>query len=243
VLLVLSSVAQYNDFAAGNQGAGRQPTEIDGSSSVHYAYFANAWFENTGGRLAYTGRGVAYWDRANPALDPYGQHAVRHAAALSYAEAIDPSWDTVSRVVAGEGQFAVDPFWAEKRIPKWLRYGVAAYVERFFRDAAVGEDGNPWWARDWAFANLRAAGGVAPTEGLFALALDANDPAGSGQRIQQAGLLVSFMLDGGCQPVAEAHAAFRAALAQKGADTAPAARSLEAALVAHREQLVAWLGE
>ena len=45
----------------------------------------------------FRGAGVCYWDTLTESLAPYGQHAVRHAAAQSYVEAIDPSWNAVSQ--------------------------------------------------------------------------------------------------------------------------------------------------
>jgi hypothetical protein len=69
----------------------------------------------------------------------------------------------------------------------------------------------------------------------------ANDPGGSARRIQEAGLLVSFRLDGNCAPVTAAHAAFRTAL-MSGAGQAEAAAALQQALGEHTAELKAYAG-
>ncbi len=237
-VVVLRTLDQYNRFAAGDPAGARPPTEADGYSSVHYAYFAESWFDPV--RREHLGCGVAYWDTADEALAPFGQHAIRHAAAHSFVEAIDPSWNAISQTLEAPGRtLATAAFWQEKRIPRWLRYGAASYVERYFHDPNVGDDGSPWWARDWALSNLRQQGGLRDLASVFAFTLAPNDPAGSGQRIHEAGLLVSFVLDGGCTPVIEKHQAFRAALRGKG-DTAAAAQALQDALVANEAALRAY---
>lgn len=236
-LWVYSNVGEYNAFAAGDPTNGVAPAEIDGYSSLHYAFFAEAHFEPTESMREFKGMGVAFWDRTDPNLDPYGQHAVRHAAAQSYIEAIDPSWETVSVACANPNtNMASATFWGEKHTPRWLRYGAAAYAERFFRDENVQEGGNPWWARDWAIGNLKE-GGIRPFDEIFAFNLSLNDIPGSGSMIQEAGLLVSFMLDGDSTEVRNAHQAFKAAL-RKGEGVDEAVHALERTLVENRNSLL-----
>lgn len=240
-LVVVRDIPQYNAFAAGDPAAGRGPTEASGESSIHYAYFADAWFDTGVSPAAFRAAGVCYWDRGDERLAPYGQHAVRHAAAQSYAEAIDPSWDAVSRAIATSrlGQDS-GAFWGEKRIPRWFRYGVASYTERYFRDVHAAEGADPWWPRAWALDNLRRQGGLRPLPEVFAFRLDpANEPEDAGKLLHEAGLVVAFVLDGGCAPVQRAHAELKRAL-QDGADVEPAARALREALEAHRAELDAW---
>jgi hypothetical protein len=240
-LVVLRTLEQYNAFAGGD-GAGRGPTEQTGHSSIHYAYFAESRFDPATTPPSWAGAGVAYWDAADPELAPFGLHAVRHAAALAYVDAIDPSWRTVSETVAGEhGVLPVGPFWDEKRIPAWLRIGAASYVERFFVDREAGEGGDPLWARKWAFANLARQGGLEPLERVFACELDTADPATSSRRIAQAGAVVAFVLDGGCGAVVDAHQDWKAALAGRG-DLAAATRELAAAITANEAKLRAFAG-
>lgn len=240
VVVVLNGIAQYNRLAAGDQAAGIPTTEVSGHSSCHYAYFAESWVDQSKTPAEYLGCGVTYWDRGDENLAPYGQHAIRNAAGLSYAEAIDPSWDTVSRAVEAPTQaFNADAFWREKRIPRWLRYGVASYVERYFQDKTVEDGNDPWWARSWALANLKAQGGLRPIEELFAFRLDPADQ--SGKIMSEAGLLVSFVLDGECAPVVRAHAAFKAAL-RSGESTEAAVEALQKAILDNAEALHAYAG-
>lgn len=239
-VIVLNSTGQYNNFAGGDQASGRQPTEATGSSSIHYAYFSEAWFDVSTNPPEFRGVGVCYWEPANEQLAGYGQHAVRHAAALSYMESIDPSWNSISLLLSNPGQqFSPDSFWAEKKIPRWLRYGIASYCERYFHDKTVGEDGNPWWARDWAFQNLRATGDLQPLEEIFAFNQDVNNIETSNKLINEAGLLVAYMLDGDNKQVKDAHAAFKAAF-RAGEDTTEQAAALQEALVKSEKKLRRW---
>jgi hypothetical protein len=240
--LVLKDLAQYNSFAAGDQNLGLPATEISGSSSVHFAYFAEAFIDGRVQPPVYRGQGVAFWDVDDEKLRGWGQYAVRHAAAHSYMEAIDPSWETISQAFANPGNLQLNTFWAEKKIPRWLRYGVAAYCERYVRDPSVAAGAEGQWAiRDWAIGQVRGGGELDPLEVIFALNIDANDPAGSARRIQEAGLLVSFMIDGNCAPVTAAHQAFRAAL-MAGKEQAETAQALQKALAEHTAELKKYAG-
>lgn len=230
-LLCVNSIPQYNAAAGGDPSTGRQPNEGSGWSSVHYAYFADAWFDPNTSPPSFNGMGVCYW-ATDDDLEGFGQHAVRHAAAHSFMEAIDPSWDFVSRAVTGGGgQGGTGGFWTEKKIPLWLRYGAASYVERYFKDPSVDEaTEDPWWARDWAFENLRTQDGPRPFEEIFAFGLDPNDPVNSSKLISEAGLLVSFIVDGKCGPVIEAHQAFKSAL-KSGENLDEAIENLQKSIV------------
>ena len=217
-LMVLNSLEQYNDFAAGNAGKQRPAAEAAGWSSVHYAFLAESWVSFAGATPEYDGGGACYWATEDETLTPFGQHAVRHAAAQSFLEAIDPSWTAVSEMVTQPPGTPMDTtaFWEEKALPGWFRYGVASYVERYFRDASAGEDGDPLWARKWATDNLRNQGGLRDLQEIFAFGLDTNDPENSSRLISEAGLLVAFILDGECRPVQEQHRALKMALKSGG---------------------------
>jgi hypothetical protein len=130
-------------------------------------------------------------------------------------------------------------FWSEKRLPRWFRYGVAAYVERYFRDENVGPEGDPWWARTWSIGNLKHAGGPPELDEIFACELDPNDPARSAVRISAAGLVVAFVLDGDWPPVQPSHSALTRAL-MTGTDAAAAARALEDSVRANEKVLRTW---
>jgi hypothetical protein len=237
--VVVRGIDQYNDLAAGNAGAQRPATEAAGWSSVHYAYLADSWVDLA--TREFNGLGVCYWDAKSEALAPFGQHAVRHAAAQSYLELVDPSWGAVGAMVASPPGTPVDhaAFWSEKRLPRWFRYGVAAYVERYFRDENVGPEGDPWWARTWSIGNLKHAGGPPELDEIFACELDPNDPARSSLRISAAGLVVAFVLDGDGPPVKASHSALKLAL-MNGTDAAAAARALEDSVRANEKVLRTW---
>lgn len=229
--LCLHSIAQYNTFAAGDAATGRVPADAQGFSSLHYAFLADAWVEMVGDVPVPRVTGVAWYDPTDPALAPYGQHAVRHAAALAWLETVDPSWDTVARMAtAPTAGFPDGAFWAEKRIPRWLHYGAAAYCERFFEDRNVPEGGDPQWARTWALANLTAGGDLAPVEEVLALELSTSDPAASLRLVHQAGLLLHYTLHGGDARVTKAFDAYRDALRARD-DVAEPLAAYEEALV------------
>jgi hypothetical protein len=203
-IVVLKSLDQYNKFATGDQAAQFPPSEIDGFSSLHHAFFAESFFDVSLTPPEYKGSGAAFWDKTNPSLEPWGHFAVRHAAGLSYAEAIDPSWVAVSDFLGG-GQPATAPFWAEKRIPRWLHYGAASYVERYMPNEDDKEA--PWAWREWAIGELKKGGKLDELDRIFAFPLDLNQIEASTRLIHEAGLLVSFILDGGCKSVVQAHQA------------------------------------
>ena len=232
-VIVLSNVEQYNLFAAGSQDPPRPPAEQEGFSSLHYAFFADSYITQPrpGSNPVYRGQGVGLWAIDDSGMAPYGQYAIRHAAAHSFAEAIDPSWDTIGNAVTGQGQPSSEQFWQEKRIPRWLRYGAASFVERYMIDPNVGDGGDPQWIRKWGMQNLVSKGGVGDLEELFRFNLSLDDIDASTQRIHRAGAVVAYMLDGGDEEVGKAHEAFKAAL-RSGDDTSEAAAALEAALKA-----------
>lgn len=232
-VVVLRTTEQYNNFAAGDQAAGRAGTESSGASSVHYAFFSDTWFDASVNPPEFKGVGVCYWDAENPALAPYGIHAIRNAAAQSYMEAIDPSWDAVSVALSSSQPVQPQAFWTEKKIPLWLRYGIASYCDRYFKD---GNNENPWWAREWAFANLRAKGELRPLADIFAFNVDPNNIDDAGKLLQEAGLVVSFVLDGGITDVIKEHQAFKAAL-KNGGDTQKAVAALQQVILDYEDAL------
>jgi hypothetical protein len=135
----------------------------------------------------------------------------------------------------------VPAFWAEKRLPRWMHYGIASYCERFAKDPAPPEGGDPWVFRAFALQQLRAGGALDPLEQIYAVNIDPNDAAGSERHIHEAGLLIAFMLDGNCEPVANAHAALKKAFAA-GEPTADAVQALQKALAENEAKLKAFAG-
>jgi hypothetical protein len=243
-LIVWNGLPQYNAFA-GN-------AESRGLSSLHYACFCDAWFDDTVKPAAFAGLGCGFWDAATPTLAAFGQHSIRHAAAQAFVEAIDPSWKALGdlaldkssppqnqNAVAARAQAQSQAFWSDKRIPHWLRFGACSYVERWFveKDAAEGVD--PRWARSWALESLRKAGGLRDLNKVFECKLASSDAANSTQLIHESGLVVAFVLDGGDPRVQKAHQGFQQALAGTGS-TAAAVAELQKALLAAKPALLAF---
>lgn len=238
-LVCLNSIPQYNAFAAGDPSQGLTATEANGFSSLHYAYFAESWFDTKAQPQRYLGKGVCWWNPTDENLKAFGQHAIRHAAGQSFVEAIDPSWMAVSEAVADPGLgFSTNAFWAEKRVPRWLRYGAASFVERYFLDSTSD---TPGWAREWALANLQSSGGLPELDDLFAFQLNANNAEASARLLHGSGAVVAFLLDGSNAKVRQAHLAFQVAL-KSGEDTAEAVAALEAALRKAEKDLSAFVG-
>jgi hypothetical protein len=245
-VVVWNSLAQYNKFA-GN-------AETQGVSSLHYACFADALFDDDVKPAAFAGLGCGFWDRSTPALDGFGQHSIRHAAAQSFVEAIDPSWQALGEMAlenrtpasrdqsAARSQVQSQAFWAEKRIPRWLRYGACNYVERWFVEPETTDGQDREWARKWARLALQKGGGLRSLDALFEFKLTPGDAASSTQRIHEAGCVVAFVLDGGDARVQAAHRAFQEALRGPGS-TAAAVAELQAALRAAQPRLLAFAAQ
>lgn len=218
-LLVANSLAQYNALAAGDQAAAIPAVEgQNGWSAAHYSFFADMYFDPSVEPPEFRGAGVAYYVVDDPALKGFGPLAIRHAAGQAFIDAIDPSWGAISQMVqsaSSGGQPGGGSFWSEKKIPLWLRYGAAAYVERFYWDSSA-DKGAEWRMRDWSLANLSSRGGLRPAAEVLAFNLNANTAGDSNKLILEAGTLVSFIMDGNCGPVSEAHAAFKSAFRAGG---------------------------
>ncbi|MBL8859558.1 MAG: hypothetical protein JNL28_13705 [Planctomycetes bacterium] len=242
---VLNSLEQYN------QAAGLKPIliESEGISSLHGAYFADAFYDESSKPPLFLGCGVSYWDRRDPKLDSWGPKWLRFAAAQSFVDAIDPSWNAISDWISKEGggdfQNYAAPFWAEKKIPRWLRYGAASYVERYMQNPEVEAGVDPWNLRTFAFEEIKKAGGLSKLAEVFAFKLDLKDIPGSSRLYHDAGLLVAFLLDGaaGDKELAEKHKAFQTALKSGSkADVTTAAGALQKALAKHEKDIKKFAG-
>lgn len=229
-VVVFRSMEQYNLFASGSQELQQQPAEASGFSSLHYAYFADAWYDVVSQPPRFLGTGVAYWDNSEPNIAAFGPFSIRHAAGLAYAEAITPSINTISAAIAGGTPPDLAAFWAEKPIPRWMFYGGAAYVDRFIIDKQA-EDTN--WIRTWTASGLRKGGELDSLETILAFDLSLDRLDASTRLIFEAGLVVAFILDGGCEPVIEKHKLYKAALTRRPEKAAEAAQELQAALIAN----------
>jgi hypothetical protein len=237
---VLNSMQQYN------QAAGAQPVliETEGFSTLHGAYFADAFFDFGAKPPRYLGCGVSYWDRKEEKSAAWGPFFLRWAAAQSFVEGIDPSWSAVADRVAdgGRGDLAAYsvPFWSEKRIPRWLRYGAASYVERFLKIPGATAGSDPWEWRKFSCDEIKKAGGLHKLDEIFAFRLDLEDIPGSSRLYQEAGLLVAYLLDGAPddKELAEKHAAFKTALKSgTKAEVAAAGVALQKSLAKHEKEI------
>lgn len=244
--VVLNSQDQYN------QAASQQPglPESEGFSSLHGAYFADGFIlpDEATQSVRYLGCGVGFWDTKDAKLGAWGPYHSRWAAAQSYVEAIDPSWLAISEFVAaaqGGSQPATNTFWSEKKIPRWLRYGAASYAERYMKDPEATEGSNPWALREFAFGELKKGSSLRKIEDICAFNLSLDDIEGSSRLYHEAGLLVSFLLDGadGDKKLREKHAAFKAALkGGKPKELAEAVEDLQKELAKNEKDIKKFAG-
>jgi len=242
--IVLNGLAQYNQVAGGTPPL---IPESEGISSVHGAYFADLYFDTSARPPQFLGAGVSFWDRKDQKLAGWGPYFLRWAAAQSFVEAIDPSWTAIGeRIAAGVGAEipSAAPFWNEKRIPRWMRYGAASYAERFLRNPEAAEGADPWTLRAFALGELKK-GGLRKLEEIFAFRPDVNNLDGTGRLYHEAGLLVAFLLDGapGDRTLAAKHEAFKKALqSAPKAEVAQAAGALQKALAENEPAIRAFAG-
>lgn len=208
---ILRSQEQYDRFAMGNEEFERPPASGTDLFTIHSAFFAESWFDRTGGGNRWLGAGAGYWDASTDDGNAYGPHAARLAAALSYIDYIDPSPEAVEAAVEDgpRSGFPAD-FWKEKRLPEWLRYGTAVYAERYFQDSKVKRGGDPHWPRKWSLENLKNKGGLRNLREVLRARLNPN-AEGSLRSLIEWGLCVAYILDGENPDLAEAHREFREA--------------------------------
>jgi hypothetical protein len=244
--VVLNSLAQYNQAAGGNP-----PTmpESEGFSSLHGAYFADQWVDLNVNPPQFVGAGVTFWDRKSDALKGWGPYWLRWAAGQSFVDAIDPSWsyigDTIASGAGGGARPEAVEFWNEKKIPRWFRYGAASYVERYMKNPEAATAANTWDLRSFAFGELKKNGGIHKLDEIFAFGLDINKLENSTRLYHEAGLLVSFLLDGSdnIKSLKSSHEAFKAALKSGSKkDVAAAASDLQKELAAHEREIKTFAG-
>lgn len=247
VVLVVSSLRQYEKVADARQPAGYDQL---GLSTVHGAFFADGWTVNS--KKRHMQAGVASWDLQSSTGKSFGRLFARHAAGQSFGEALDPSRETVRSFFEAEGRerepLDVEAFWSEKLVPRWFRYGAAAYVERFFTDPFINQGGDARWTIAWSIENIQRRGGLPELEELFAFDLDGSQPDLSAKLITEAGLLVAFIVDGRNAAVDAAHEEVKAVF--KSADLNPKKRDdfekafekLETALAENLDALRSFAG-
>lgn len=239
---LLREEEQYDRFAFGDVDGRRRASHGGRLYTIHYGVVAESWFPPSDGRRATSGIGVGYWDAYVPNGDSYGVHSARLAVGLSFVEALDPSPKAVKAALAGGPKadyYAA--YQAEKLLPAWLRYGGAVYAERYFNDASVGEGGDRWWARKWSIENIARMGGLDDLDTVFAFQLDADKRDASRKLLNEAGLIVAFLVDSECAPVRAAHEDFKRALLA-GRVTPKVIAAMVDAVKAHQAELKAFAG-
>lgn len=238
---LLCDEAQYDRFAFGDHDGRRRATHGGRLQTIHHAFFAESFFERVEGKLEFRGMGAGFWDALAPGGDLYGVHAARLAAGLSYVDALDPSPKAVRQALAAAGPARgfFEAYEAEKKLPAWLRWGAAVYAERYFKDERVAADGDPWWARKWSLENLARKGGLEPLADVFAFRLNPDQREASQRLLIEAGLVVSFLVDGPVPEVRRAHDEFKAAMIA-GSLHPKYVQALRDALVAHESELAAY---
>lgn len=202
MVILLREEQQYVDFA--ESGRGGQPTDGSRVYAVYRAYLADEGIDVESGE--FLGASVGVWNNETDAGRRLGRLATRHAAGQAFAQAIDPSPKAVAKAEKKpERGMNLDAFYQEKQFPTWYRYAAATYVERYFVDSLVAADGNPHWPKAWSVENLNIRGGLIPLSMFFGRNLDVTDEASAGRWINQCGLLMAFILDGGFDDVVMAH--------------------------------------
>jgi len=213
-VLILRSLDQFNTFAGGG-GAGGPGADLLGWSSVRGAFFADGVYDSRTRR--FDGLGAAMWDLGDTNGARYGRHFARFAYGISAVESLDSSPEARTRMEsAGLNDATINAFYAEKFLPPILRFGFASYCDRYFLDATAGAGADTQWARKWSVQNLTAKGGLEPLARVLAFQFDNSSETAAAQTsnlLNQAGLVVSFILDGRCEPVVAAHTAFKTAMA------------------------------
>jgi hypothetical protein len=213
-------------------------------SSAYSGFLADVWWDLE--NKQFLGAGVAYWDPSDETTNKFGRHAARLAAGIAYGEAIDPSSEFVSKTankIKSSGlrltDRDLDAFYSEKRVAEFLKYGAAVWVERYFIDRTVPRDADPHWARKWSMQNIERRGGLDSISKILSFNLSVKSPeasARSAKLISEAGLVVAFIMDGECQPVSEAHTAWKEAFVS-GNDLEAPTKALTDALIAHEAEL------
>jgi len=240
VVIVLRNGGQYSNFAAGDEDAFRENTDALGLSSVHHAYFAERSYD-AADEDKVLGVGVGYWDDSSKEGSSWGVHSVRHALGQSFAEAIDPSPKTIQKDAKTPLRNGFWPaFYEEKLIPRWFRYGAAAYAERYFTDSGQKD---PLWARKWSIANIQARGGLRQLKQILDFDLTVEGGKDSEKLINESGLVVAFLLDGGNAAVGEKLKKFQTALASKDKKAVEdATKALESEILEHEADLKKFAG-
>lgn len=242
-VFIVRTAEQYGSFSAGDEATKRDTNDMTGMSSAYYAYLADTMYDAD---FNLHNMGVTFWDESSKEGSQWGIQHVRHAIGQSFAEAIDPSTKALEifkKTPKGDNNFG-KKFYDEKRIPRWYRYGAASYVERYYNDSTVGIGGNPQWAKKWSVEQLLKAGGLRPLKQVLEFNLHPADPTDTARLINEAGLVMAFVVDGKCAPLMEKHKAFQEAF-KAGKDKkelAEVSKAFEAEIVKNEVDLRKFAG-
>ncbi len=252
IVVALSSREQYHAFTGGDPEKFRPGKSFSFADKLHGAYLADNWFDGQGEPVV---AGVAYWAIGDEKEASFGPLWIRHALGQAFVELLDPSPEAqVKRHELVEDGREVDfqwavAFWDEKRFPAWLRSGAASYAERYYVDDSVGPGDDPLWARRWSVQNIVDRGGFFGVSRVLKGAPRLDQPDQSTHWLNQAGLLVAFVLDGEDKTVTKAHDKLTEALARFVEDPKRGERGLEKAIEGlekaldkREDELEEWVG-
>jgi len=238
---LLRDSKQYGSYAAGNDTKGRPPIEITGRSSVHHAFMAEIWFDQTQG--VHMGAGVGYWNPEDNA-GAFGPFSARHAAAIGILEQLDPSPKAMEKIrknpTSLNPQKFLDEHYKEKRLPAWFRDGVCSYAERWLLDSTVRKGGDAEKWRTWSASNIINKGGLRPIKKIFTdeVSVDNSDSA---KLLNERGLLIAFLLDGEIDDLKEKHFELKQKF-KKGESISSTLKSIEKLIVKHEQELRKFAG-
>lgn len=226
-------------FFAAESAAGRPAADGRRLVEALSSTFMESWLTDKG--KGWFGAGASFWDTARENGDSFGVHYARMAFGLSFADGMDPSPEAIEKL-SKKGYRAdfVESFYAEKNIPAWFAWGAACYGSRYYEDSSVARGGDQWWVRKWSIDNLKRQGGLSFLRPVFDLELDPQNNR-TGTLINGAGLVMSFIVDGGCVEAMEAHAELKQAL-RAGKDTEKLFDALRKTVEAHEPDLRAFAG-
>lgn len=211
-VLLLRSLDQFNEFAGG--GGNGPGADLLGWSAVRGAFLADGNYDLKTRKLDTVGVGM--WDLADANGPRFGRHFARFAYGIAAVESLDSSPDARKKMeTAGLTDATLGAYFDEKVLPPILRYGFASYCDRYFLDQQAGAGGDSQWARKWSVENITSQGGLDPLARVLTFQFDNSTEQGAKDTtklLNQAGLVVSFILDGKCEPVVTAHDAFKAAV-------------------------------
>jgi hypothetical protein len=197
-------------FFAAESAAGRPAADGRRLVEALSATFMESWLGDKG--KGWMGAGASFWNPTRENGDSFGVHDARMAFGLSFADVMDPSTEAIEKLQKkGYRADFVESFYAEKDIPAWFSWGAACYGARYYEDSSVARGGNPWWVREWSIDNLKRQGGLNFLRPVFDIELDPQNRK-TGTLINGAGLVMSFIIDGGCQEVIVAHAKLKQSL-------------------------------